>query len=904
MRFALTAICAAICLLPTARADDSEMLYAVRFRNGDVVRGKKLDGVMFVHGAKDVKLDGTHILSPDKPVAEIRHLQPDTKAGGAYVAFTNGDRLPAKLARALPSPHKAFELAVTLPLKAKSGSMITVDRESIVRVSGADNNQAWRGDGTIWLTDGQEIKARSIRWQADSFRALTAKGIVTMPLGKIQEWQPKRQLGDTTADLLYPQSAPAGGRMVRFEMTNGATLTCPEYRVQKDGDDLLVQPPWALTAIELDKDDIVAVSYWAANELPVSALPINETEQKSFSGFTWNWQKDRSIRGGDLRSGSVIGAHGFSTHSFSILTVSLPPGAETFSSWVGLDHLVGDGGCVTCTVYADSRDGKKLWESGFIRGSDKPQRIDKLSVKGLKKLVFVTDFGHDGRPEGADPFDVRDEVNWIEPLLTVSAVPAHTDAQKNALKRAPLLRGWVSESEQARVRPVEIWNQSRGAWEYGLRFAPAVGGVADGKAAPLEVPAAPGIRVKYYEGFKGNALPNFSKMQPTKEAVVKQVDLNIPGRRDEYFAAQFEGLLLVPQDGQYEFWLGSDDGSRMFLNDILMINNDGDHAYVDVHRKVRLRAGAVRLRVEYYQGQSVADLQLAWQGPDFARQHVPTSALHAKDDVPVQKVTAAFMKSVSLKADGALVLSKRVRVGPSNSRFVLEAAPAKGGSGGFQFKVAVNGEPLTSFLNGDVRTDNHSDYHRDTKVYGLGKYFGEDVQLQIFINPAGAKSWEEIRPLLLSRLELGPLIANAPARGPHKPEVPLASLLPRLVKWPGDRPLQAGKSLDGKPLRLRDIVFADGFGVPAGSVLEYELQPEWRRFVAVVGMGHEGWQDIGPFEVYLDGTLHWKSKAKFGRTTAPMQVDVGIPPGHKKIRLQLAPGESHGGWANAGFMLQ
>merc|ERR1719191_2312903 len=58
--------------------------------------------------------------------------------------------------------------------------------------------------------------------------------------------------------------------------------------------------------------------------------------------------------------------------------------------------------------------------------------------------------------------------------------------------------------------------------------------------------------------------------------------------RDNY-AAKFVGFVNVPRSGRYTFWTNSDDGSRLYVNGRLVVNNDGLHG-------MRTRAGAIHLR--------------------------------------------------------------------------------------------------------------------------------------------------------------------------------------------------------------------------------------------------------------------------------------------------------------------
>jgi signal transduction histidine kinase len=82
-----------------------------------------------------------------------------------------------------------------------------------------------------------------------------------------------------------------------------------------------------------------------------------------------------------------------------------------------------------------------------------------------------------------------------------------------------------------------------------------------GEAARME----PGLDYWSYEGA-WNQLPDFSNLSALQHGVVTNFDLQVRPR-DTNVALTFSGYLCVPQTGPYEFWLRSDDGSKLCLGD-------------------------------------------------------------------------------------------------------------------------------------------------------------------------------------------------------------------------------------------------------------------------------------------------------------------------------------------------
>lgn len=76
-----------------------------------------------------------------------------------------------------------------------------------------------------------------------------------------------------------------------------------------------------------------------------------------------------------------------------------------------------------------------------------------------------------------------------------------------------------------------------------------------------------------------------------------------PGLTDrfEWFGIDYRGQCRFVA-GEHSFRLSSDDGSRLYVDDRLVINNDGVHSEVSVGAKLKLEAGLHRVRVAYFQG--------------------------------------------------------------------------------------------------------------------------------------------------------------------------------------------------------------------------------------------------------------------------------------------------------------
>lgn len=136
------------------------------------------------------------------------------------------------------------------------------------------------------------------------------------------------------------------------------------------------------------------------------------------------------------------------------------------------------------------------------------------------------------------------------------------------------------------------------------------------------------------------------------------------------------------------------------------------------------------------------------------------------------------------------------------------------------------------------------------------------------------------------------------------PEVHLSDL-PTLSATVGWNTLKPNRNIVGKPLILAGVTYEKGLGVHATSDLVYSLKPEYKRFVALVGIDDDT-QSKGSvsFEVYADGQMLYQTPII--RPPQMWRIEAPIPSGAKKLRLVVADGGDDynydwGDWVLAGF---
>ena len=101
-----------------------------------------------------------------------------------------------------------------------------------------------------------------------------------------------------------------------------------------------------------------------------------------------------------------------------------------------------------------------------------------------------------------------------------------------------------------------------------------------------------------------------------------------PDNTDEYLINA--GYIDIPEDGLYTFYLTTNDGGLLHIDNRLLINKDGLHPLAEVYKPVALKAGLHPISVNYFQEGGTNGLIVSWQGPGFGKQVVPARVLFHK----------------------------------------------------------------------------------------------------------------------------------------------------------------------------------------------------------------------------------------------------------------------------------
>ncbi len=146
---------------------------------------------------------------------------------------------------------------------------------------------------------------------------------------------------------------------------------------------------------------------------------------------------------------------------------------------------------------------------------------------------------------------------------------------------------------------------------------------------PRQLLAGDGLAANYFNntGLSGNAA--LSRVDP---AVNFNWGSASPGSgvNVDNFSARWTGQVQAVATGATTFYTSSDDGVRLFVNGVQLINNWTNHSNTTDSGTINLTAGTkYDIRVEFYDAGYDAVAQLSWSAPSIAKQAVPQSALYS-----------------------------------------------------------------------------------------------------------------------------------------------------------------------------------------------------------------------------------------------------------------------------------
>ncbi len=147
------------------------------------------------------------------------------------------------------------------------------------------------------------------------------------------------------------------------------------------------------------------------------------------------------------------------------------------------------------------------------------------------------------------------------------------------------------------------------------------------------------IAYQYYEG-DWNQLPDFDSLTPA--ATGTATGFNLDARlRDDQFGFRYTATLEITTADTYTFYTGSDDGSRLLIDGLEVVDNDGAHGHVYQSGNIYLGVGSYTLVVEYFEAGGGESLDVEWESSTLPRQALGGAGGDFTPPVVVVDITSA-----------------------------------------------------------------------------------------------------------------------------------------------------------------------------------------------------------------------------------------------------------------------
>ncbi len=128
----------------------------------------------------------------------------------------------------------------------------------------------------------------------------------------------------------------------------------------------------------------------------------------------------------------------------------------------------------------------------------------------------------------------------------------------------------------------------------------------------------PNLKFELYRG-SWNKLPDFSELPVVRRGTAAGFDLSV-AEPPNGIGLRFTAHLHIAKAGEYEFIVGSDDGSKLRIGDDLVVDCDGIHPHQHVAGRKTLGIGFHKVVVEYFDGGGETSLEVDIAGQGLTRQ--------------------------------------------------------------------------------------------------------------------------------------------------------------------------------------------------------------------------------------------------------------------------------------------
>ena len=249
-----------------------------------------------------------------------------------------------------------------------------------------------------------------------------------------------------------------------------------------------------------------------------------------------------------------------------------------------------------------------------------------------------------------------------------------------------------------------------------------------------------------YEFYDINVSPsvdNIPTTGATSTGSVSEIDVDAlwstitPGDH-ENFAIRYSGFITINTEETYTFYTSSDDGSKLFINGNLVVDNDGNHSMQEISGNIALSPGVYSIEILFYERTGDEGLTASYSSSTISKTLIPFTMLSEincmdidNDGIPnyldldsdndgIYDIDEAGNGSLDTNNDG-MIDNNDASYNDNNNNGVDDTAEATS-------PIDTSGDGIFDFLNidsdgdgcNDVIEAGHLDSNSDGQVDGTG----------------------------------------------------------------------------------------------------------------------------------------------------------------------------------------
>ncbi len=134
-----------------------------------------------------------------------------------------------------------------------------------------------------------------------------------------------------------------------------------------------------------------------------------------------------------------------------------------------------------------------------------------------------------------------------------------------------------------------------------------------------------GLKYSYYEAEEINS-NKMEQLKPLKTGVVSNFTIDNKNRKS-IFGFIFSGYIKITETGIYNLYTESDDGSLLYIDDSLIIDNNGNHGAEEKTDKAVLEKGMHKIKLIYFDSGGGNSLKVSMHKEGENKAELPSSLL-------------------------------------------------------------------------------------------------------------------------------------------------------------------------------------------------------------------------------------------------------------------------------------